>query len=149
MAPVDMTEHKDNKPPCTHPETSRFIQGLRYYCQVNDDIKELKCISEADGNNTANFNAGVIPLVNDVWVGANEARYGATYEYIDSVSLSITMSRNGYEIASGLVNNTYVELWSTRLCPDSYEDGPWFPLGRSRQLLEVIQRGDTQFIEWV
>ena len=129
-------------------DNSKFKKGYRYYCQVCDDIKELKCISETDDNGIANFNAGVISLVNDVWVGLSEARYGATYKYIDSVPLSIMLSPNGYEIASGMVNNTYVELWSTRLCPDNYEDGPWLPLGRCGQLIEVIRRGELQLAEW-
>jgi hypothetical protein len=144
---IIMVEH--TKPPHTLlQDTTKFIKGCRYYCQVYDDIKELKCISEATCNYTANFNAGVISLVNDVWVGLNEARTGAIYKYIDSVSLSINLSPNGYEIASGLVNNTYVELWSTRLCPDNYDDGPWYPLGRCGQLIEVIRRREPQLAEW-
>ena len=70
--------------------TSKFIEGDRYYCQVEDDIKELKCINIHAENSMAYFNAGVISLVDGVWVGFNKAKYGAVYKNIDSVSLKLT-----------------------------------------------------------
>ena len=127
-------------------QCSKFKQGDRYYFRVGDDIKEVKCTGIY--KHVTCFDAGVIALVNDKWVDHKTASRGAIYKHSGSVFFPTSTSLDGHDVATGTINNTHVEIWSTRKCPDDYEDGPWCPLGRSEQLLGVIYRGENQLAEY-
>ena len=130
--------------------TNRFIPGSRYYFRVGNDIKEMECIKIFRQSPAVLFNIRTaIALVEGKWVDHRTASYGAEYKEDVCVILSTSLFSD-VEIAEGVVNNTRVELWSTRRCPASYEDGPWLPLGRREdQLLGVIDRKEYQLPEFI